>query len=112
MKKGIVLSALLLLLLTGCGGEGKISLNNGTGQRVESVTLTIGGASQSWRGIEADETFSSRLELPPGEVTCNLSWVIAGVEDGFEFQTISRAQDAKRVSIYFSKDELSVGYEF
>lgn len=112
MKNTLVLSAVLLLLVSGCGGEGKISLNNGTGQRVESVTLTIAGASQSWTGIAPDETFTSRLEMPPGEVMCNLTWVINGVEEGFDFQTISRAQDAKKVSIFFSKDQLSVGYEF
>jgi len=101
-----------LLLAVSCGGAGKISLNNGTGRALDEVTLTIGGESQSWSDIEADESFPSRLELPPGEVQCNLSWVADGVEESFDFQSIARAPEAKIVSIFFSKDELSVGYEF
>jgi hypothetical protein len=106
----IALSAMLFAV--SCGDAGKIMLNNGTGHAIDEVTLTIGGESQSWSGIEPDESFPSRLELPPGEVQCNLSWVAGGVEESFDFQTISRAPEAKAVSVFFSKDELSVGYEF
>ena len=102
----------MVLLAASCGGAGKISLNNGTGQALEEVTLTIGGESQSWSDIEPDESFPSRLDLPPGEVQCNLTWVAGGIEESFDFQTIARGPEAKVVSIFFSKDELSVGYEF
>jgi hypothetical protein len=113
MNRRFVPTALCALLCAvSCGGAEKISLNNGTGHAIEEVTLTIGGESQSWSDIEPDESFSSRLELPPGEVQCNLSWVADGVEESFDFQSISRAPEAKVVSIFFSKDELSVGYEF
>jgi hypothetical protein len=102
----------MAVLAAGCGGEGKVFLNNGTGVRLESVTLTIGGESQSWNGIEPDETFGSRLQVPEGEVQCSLSWEESGRTDGFDFTTISRAAEAKKVSIFFSLTELSVGYEF
>lgn len=113
VKKKFVPAALCLLLFAvSCGGAGNISLNNGTGRALEEVTLTIGEESQSWSDIEPDESFASSLELPPGEVQCNLSWVADGIEESFDFQSISRAPEAKVVSIFFSKDELSVGYEF
>lgn len=113
MKRGFVPIALcMMLFVASCGGAGKISLNNGTGRALDRVTLTIGGESQSWSNIEPDESFPSRLDLPPGEVQCNLSWVSDGIEESFDFQSISRAPEAKAVSIFFSKDELSVGYEF
>lgn len=113
MKRRFVPIALCALLFAvSCGGAGKISLNNGTGQALAEVTLTIGEESQSWSDIEPDESFPSHLVLPPGEAQCNLSWVADGVEESFDFQSISRAPEAKIVSIFFSKDELSVGYEF
>lgn len=114
MKRMFVPTAALCMLLfaVSCGGAGKISLNNGTGRALEEVTLTMGEESQSWSDIEPDESFTSRLELPSGEVQCNLSWVADGTEESFDFQSISRAPEAKVVSIFFSKDELSVGYEF
>lgn len=113
MKTGFaVIVICMVILAASCGGAGKISLNNGTGQALEEVTLTIGGESQTWSDIEADESFPSRLDLPPGEVECNLTWVAGGVEESFDFQSIARGPEAKVVSIFFSKDELSVGYEF
>lgn len=113
MKRIPLLCALCVALLAfSCGGEGKVYLNNGTGARLETVTLTIGGESQSWSGIEPDETFNSRLQVPDGEVQCNLSWEESGRTDGFDFTTISRAPEAKKISIFFSLSELSVGYEF
>lgn len=113
MKRRFVAIALCTLFFAvSCGGAGKISLNNGTGHALDEVTLTIGGESQRWSNIEPDKSFPSRLELPPGEVQCNLSWVAGGIQESFDFQSISRAPEAKVVSIFFSKDELSVGYEF
>ncbi len=113
MKKGFTYSSLLFLLVfASCGKEGKISLNNGTGRNLESVTLTIGGESQTWTDIETDETFNSHLELPAGETQCTLTWAESGRTESFDFLTIARAQESKKVSVFFSRDELSVGYEF
>lgn len=113
MKWGFLAAGLAFtLFLSGCGTQGKISLSNGTGRALETVTLTVGGESQTWSNIAPDEIFSSRLEVPPGEVQCNITWVGGGVRDDFDFVTHELAGDAKKISIFFSKDELSLGYEF
>jgi len=113
MKKAIIVFLpVLLLLVSGCGGQGNISLSNATGRTLDTITLTVGEASQTWTNISPDEVFTSRLEIPPGEVQCNITWAGGGFRDDLDFLTIDRGHEAKKVSIIFSKDELSVGYEF
>ncbi len=102
---------MILSVVSSCGREGRISLNNGTGTRLSRVTLTIGDKSQSWSDIEPDETFNSRLQVP-ADVPCNLTWEASGRSEEFDFTTISRAPEAEKISILFSSNGLSVGYEF
>ncbi len=109
MKTILVLSALVLLV--GCGGS-KIQLNNGTGNALVDVTLTIDGNVETWQSIEQDETFSSNLIFPEQATTILLEWETAGELSSIEYVSIDSAYKAKRVSILFAPDEMGVSYEF
>ncbi|MCK5840692.1 MAG: hypothetical protein KAH31_00880 [Candidatus Sabulitectum sp.] len=109
MKKLLVVLA--FVLLAGCGGS-KIQLNNGTGLDLAILTMTIGENSESWYNVEADKIVGSDMEIPPGASPILLEWETAGEQLSMEYVTIDSANSAKRVSILFAADEMSVNYAF
>lgn len=109
MKKVMILAAILLIFA--CGGQ-KIQLNNGTGLDLTTVTLTIGENSQTWNDIEADNTFGSDIEIPSGATPILLDWETPAEQWSMEYILIDSAFVAKRISILFAPDEISVNYSF
>lgn len=109
MRKVLVLSAILLVFA--CSGQ-KVQLNNGTGLDLTTVTLTIGENSQTWNDIEADKTFGSDIEFPSSATPILLEWETLAEQWSMEYISIDSAFVAKRVSILFAPDEMSVNYSF
>lgn len=109
MKKTILLS--LILLLSACGGS-RLEFNNGTGLDLETVKVTIGDNTQTWNNISLDETFTSDLPLSDSPEPVLIQWETAGQSWEMEYMLIERAADAKRVSILFAPDEVSINYSF
>lgn len=109
MKKTALLS--LMLLLTACGGS-RLEFNNGTGLDLETVKVTIGDNTQTWSNISLDETFTSDLPLSDSPEPVLIQWETAGQSWEMEYMLIERAADAKRVSILFAPDEVSINYSF
>ena len=109
MKKLLVVFA--FVLLAGCGGS-KIQLNNGTGLDLAVLTMTIDGNSETWHNVKADQTVGSDMAIPSGASPILLEWETAGEQLSMEYVTIDSANSAKRVSILFAADEMSVNYAF
>ncbi len=109
IKKTLIVAA--FILIAGCGGS-KIQLNNGTGLDLAVLTMTIGGNSETWYNVEADQTIGSDMEIPPGAVSIQLDWETAGEQWSIEYVTIDSANSAERLSILFAPDEMSVNYAF
>ena len=108
--KRIVISA-GILLLAACGGKG-IELNNGTGMDLETVTVTIGENSETFSNIEADQTFGSDLPITDTALPVEIVWEAGGETWRMEYMLIDRAAEAKRISILFAPDEVSINYSF
>jgi len=109
MNKAVLLAG--FLLLAACGGH-KIELNNGSGIDLEKVTVTIGEVEETFHDIEADETFGADFALSEGAQPINLEWEAGGETWSMEYTLIDRASEAKRISILFAPDEVSVNYSF
>lgn len=109
MKKTVFIAA--FLLIAACGNSG-IELNNGTGMDLTSVTLTIGENTQTWTDVEADKTIRSNLEITDPAETVRVNWQSVSENGQMEYTLIDRAAEAKRVSILFAPDEVSINYSF
>jgi len=109
MKRVALIS--VFLLLAACGGS-KMELNNGTGMDLETVTLTIGEQTRTWNSIDADETFSSDILPADAASPVLLEWETNGQTWSMEYFLIENASEAKRISILFAPDEISINYSF
>jgi len=109
MKRFLVISA--LVLLAGCGGT-KINLNNGTGIDLETVTLSVGESTETWHNIARDETFGSSLAVSGNSIPVVVTWEANGETWSMDNLLIDTAGEAKKISILFAPDELSINYSF
>ncbi|PIE51980.1 hypothetical protein CSA37_08905 [Candidatus Fermentibacteria bacterium] len=109
MRKALFTAALLLVLA--CGNSG-IELNNGTGMNLDSVTLSIGENSKTWENVEADQTVKTGLDMLGGSNTVRVEWQVEGRTEFIDYEILENAADAKRVSILFAPDEVSINYSF
>jgi hypothetical protein len=109
MRKVLFLS--VLLLLAACGGH-RIELNNGSGMDLETVTVTIGENSETFHNIAADEIFGTDIAISDAAQPVRIDWETGGETWFMEYTLIDRAAEAKRISILFAPDEVSVNYSF
>ncbi len=109
MKRTALLS--LIMLLAACGGT-RLEFNNGTGLDLETVKVTIGENTQTWHNISRDETFTSDLDLTGAPEPVLIQWETGGQSWEMEYMLIERAGEAKRVSVLFAPDEMSINYSF
>jgi len=109
MKKAVLLAG--LLLLAACGGH-RVELNNGSGMDLETVTVTIGENTETFHNIEADETFGTDIALAAEAQPVRIEWEAGGESWFMDYMLIDRASEAKRISILFAPDEVSVNYSF
>ncbi len=109
MKKTVFIAA--ILLLAACGNSG-IELNNATGMDLDRVTLTIGDNTQTWDNVEADQTIRSSLKITDSALPVRVDWEASSETGYMEYFLIDRAAEAKRVSILFAPEEVSINYSF
>jgi hypothetical protein len=101
----------VFVLLAGCGSA-KISLNNGTGMDLETVTLTVGDNTETWQNIKQNQTFSSSIAVTENSVPVVIVWETGGQQWRMDNLLIDSATEAKKISILFEADELSINYSF
>ena len=100
-----------ILMLVACGGM-RVELNNGTGTDLDSVTLTIGDKSETWQDLSRDQTFTTDIEISQGSLPFIVEWEKDGQNWSMDQVMIENAHEAKRISILFAPDEVSINYSF
>jgi len=109
MKKTVLLTGILLLVA--CGGT-KVNFNNGSGMDIETVTVTIGENTETFHDIQANETFGTKIAISDTAQPVKIEWEADGETWFMEYMLIDRASEAKRISVLFAPDEVSVNYSF